>query len=83
MAEFNNIGLVSRSGNARVVDTLRRLLDFLSGKDLTVFVDDLTAELVSGHGQKQFLSQIFLMLLILGLLSVVMEACSVPAVRWL
>ena len=53
MAEFNNIGLVGRSGNAPVVDTLRRLLDFLSGKDLTVFVDDLTAELVSGHGQKQ------------------------------
>jgi NAD+ kinase len=53
MAEFNNIGLVGRPGNAPVVDTLRRLLDFLSGKDLTVFVDDLTAELVSGHGQKQ------------------------------
>ena len=53
MAEFNNIGLVGRSGNAAVVDTLRRLLDFLRGKDLTVFVDDLTAELVSGHGQKQ------------------------------
>ena len=53
MAEFNNIGLVGRSGNAPVVDTLRRLLDFLRGKDLTVFVDDLTAELVSGHGQKQ------------------------------
>lgn len=53
MAEFNNIGLVGRPGNAPVVDTLRRLLDFLSGKDLTVFLDDLTAELVSGHGQKQ------------------------------
>ena len=53
MAEFNNIGLVGRSGNAPVVDTLRRLLDFLRGKDLTVFVDDLTAELVSGHGQNQ------------------------------
>ena len=53
MAEFNNIGLVGRPGHAGVVDTLRRLLDFLSGKDLTVFVDDLTAELVSGHGQNQ------------------------------
>ena len=53
MAEFNNIGLVGRPGHAGVVDTLRRLLDFLSGKELTVFVDDLTAELVSGHGQKQ------------------------------
>ncbi len=53
MAEFNNIGLVGRPSHAGVVDTLRRLLDFLSAKELTVFVDDLTAELVSGHGQKQ------------------------------
>ena len=53
MAEFNNIGLVGRPGHAGVVDTLRRLLDFLSGKNLAVFVDDLTAELVSGHRQEQ------------------------------
>lgn len=53
MTEFSNIGLVGRPGHAGVVATLRRLLDFLSEKDLTVFVDDLTAELVSGHGQKQ------------------------------
>ncbi|GJM13846.1 MAG: NAD kinase [Pseudohongiella sp.] len=53
MAEFNSIGLVGRPGHAGAVDTLRRLLDFLSGKDLEIFVDDLTAELISGHGQKQ------------------------------
>jgi len=53
MAEFNSIGLVGRPGHAGVVDTLRRLLDFLSAKDLTIFVDDLTAELVSGHGQER------------------------------
>jgi len=53
MKEFNNIGLVGRPGHAGVVDTLRRLLKFLEDKDLTVFVDDLTAELVSSHGQRQ------------------------------
>lgn len=52
MAEFNSIGLVGRPGHSGVVDTLRRLLAFLSAKDLTIFVDDLTAELVDGHGQK-------------------------------
>lgn len=53
MAEFNNIGLVGRPGHAGVVDTLRRLLKFLGGKELTIFIDDLTAELIDGHGQQQ------------------------------
>lgn len=53
MAEFNNIGLVGRPGHAGVVDTLRRLLEYLSAKSLTVFVDNLTAELIEGHGRKQ------------------------------
>lgn len=53
MAEFNNIGLVGRPGHAGVVDTLRRLLKFLGKKELTIFIDDLTAKLIDGHGQKQ------------------------------
>ncbi len=53
MAEFNNIGLVGRPGHAGVVDTLRRLIAFLAGKDLSIIVDDLTAELVENHGQQQ------------------------------
>ncbi|MEX0963366.1 MAG: NAD(+) kinase [Pseudohongiellaceae bacterium] len=53
MAEFNSIGLVGRPGHAGVVETLRRLLDFLAAKQLMIFVDDLTAKLVAGHGQKQ------------------------------
>jgi NAD+ kinase len=53
MAEFNNIGLVGRPSHAGVVDTLRRLLEFLSLRDLTIIVDDLTADLIQGHGQKQ------------------------------
>jgi len=53
MAEFNNIGLVGRPGHAGVVDTLRRLLDFLKAKNLSIFVDDQTAELVSGHGERE------------------------------
>lgn len=53
MAEFNNIGLVGRPGHAGVVDTLRRLLKFLGSKELTIFIDDLTAKLIDGHGQQQ------------------------------
>lgn len=53
MAEFNNIGLVGRPSHAGVVDTLHRLLAFLSGKGLNLFVDDHTAKLIDGHGQKQ------------------------------
>lgn len=53
MAEFSNIGLVGRPGHAGVVDTLRRLLEFLRGKGLNIFVDGLTAEFVSGHGERE------------------------------
>ena len=53
MAVFNNIGLVGRPGHAGVVDTLRRLLDFLGSKGLNIIVDDLTAKLIKGHGQRQ------------------------------
>jgi NAD+ kinase len=53
MAVFNNIGLVGRPGHAGVVDTLRRLLDFLGSKGLNIIVDDLTAKLIKGHGQRR------------------------------
>ncbi len=53
MADFNNIGLVGRPGHAGVVDTLHRLLAFLAAKNLSIIVDDLTAQLIEGHGQQQ------------------------------
>lgn len=53
MGKFNNIGLVGRPGHAGVVDTLRRLLDFLATKKLSIIVDDLTAELIEDRKQQQ------------------------------
>ena len=53
MSEFNNIGLVGRPSHAGVVDTLHRLLAFLSAKELTIFLDDRTAKLIENHGQRQ------------------------------
>jgi NAD+ kinase len=53
MAEFNRIGLVGRPGHAGVVATLRRLLVFLALKEVSIVVDDVTAGLIDGHGQKE------------------------------
>ncbi len=53
MSEFNNIGLVGRPSHAGVVDTMHRLLAFLSAKALTIYLDDRTAKLIENHGQRQ------------------------------
>ena len=53
MAEFNRIGLVGRPGHAGVVATLQRLLVFLGSKEVSIVVDDVTAGLIDGHGQKE------------------------------
>jgi NAD+ kinase len=57
MVKFNNIGLVGRPGHAGVVDTLRRLLDFLATKKLSIIVDDLTAELIGDRKQQQCIKE--------------------------
>lgn len=53
MAEFNNIGLVGRPSHAGVVDTLHRLLAFLSAKGLNIFLDDQTGKLIQDHGHEE------------------------------
>ena len=53
MAEFKRIGLVGRPGHRGVVDTLNRLLVFLSEKDVSIVVDDVTAGLIEAHGQQE------------------------------
>ncbi len=53
MAEFNKIGLVGRPGHSGVVETLNRLLSFLSDRELSIVLDKQTATLVSGHGQTE------------------------------
>ncbi len=44
MTEFKTIGLVGRPGHAGVVETLNRLLSYLTGKELTVVLDSATAQ---------------------------------------
>ena len=53
MADFNRIGLVGRPGHAGVIETLNRLLIFLGEKDLSIVLDDLTAALLTDHGQQE------------------------------
>lgn len=53
MTEFSTIGLVGRPGHVGVIDTLNRLLAFLSEKGLSIVLDDLTAGLIDGHGWKE------------------------------
>lgn len=53
MAEFENIGLVGRPGHSGVVDTLRSLLALLLQKDISVILDQQTAQLLPGHGQTE------------------------------
>lgn len=50
MAPFKTIGLIGRPGHVGVVDSLRRLLDFLSGRQVDVVLESITATLVTGHG---------------------------------
>ena len=53
MAEFRNIGLVGRPGHSGVVDTLKSLLALLLKKDVSVILDQQTAELLPDHGQAE------------------------------
>lgn len=53
MAEFKNIGLIGRSGHSGVVDTLESLLALLLNKDVSVILDQQTAQLLPNHGQTE------------------------------
>ena len=48
MEQFRNIGVIGREGNG-VAETLRRLLDFLQARDMSVVLDETVADLLSGH----------------------------------
>ncbi len=47
MSQFSKIGIVGRPDHAGVVDSARRLLQFLRSRDLQVVMDDGTAELIN------------------------------------
>lgn len=52
MKKFKRIGLIGRPGHSGVVDSLRRLLEFLATRKLQVVLDQATAKLLKNHGQQ-------------------------------
>jgi len=53
MQPFKNIGLIGRLGSAKVVETLRRLIRFLSARGHHVIIEDRTATVLLDHGQQE------------------------------
>ena len=57
MSQFKTIGLIGRPGHAGVVDSLRRLLDYLPSRKVDIVLDEDTANLVPDHGQRKLCSR--------------------------
>lgn len=53
MASFKNIGLIGRLGSAKVVETLKRLIRFLSAQGYHVIIENRTATVLLDHGQQE------------------------------
>ncbi|WP_416885207.1 NAD(+) kinase [Marinospirillum sp.] len=67
---FKNIGLIGRLGSTRVVDTLKRLMHFLSERHYQVIVEDQTATVILGHGfqeaNRKMLAEICDLVIVVG-----------------
>ena len=50
MEQFRNIGIIGRLGSPRVLDTVRRLMDFLLDQDINVILENAIGELLPNHG---------------------------------
>jgi NAD+ kinase len=50
MEQFRNVGIIGRLGSAQVLDTIRRLKNFLIARQLHVILEDSIAEVLPGHG---------------------------------
>ena len=50
MEQFRNIGIIGRLGSPHVLDTIRRLKNFLIARHLHVILEDTIAEVLPGHG---------------------------------
>src|SRR5690606_32020614 len=50
MEQFRNIGLIGRIGSVQVVETLKRLRNYLIGEGYHVILEDTTATVLPGHG---------------------------------
>lgn len=52
MEQFKLIGVIGRTGNIEVVETLERLKTFLLSRHLNVVIEESMAQLLPGHGLK-------------------------------
>jgi len=50
MDQFRNIGLIGRLGNAKVIETLRKLMKFLIGEGYCLIIEENIGALIPGHG---------------------------------
>lgn len=67
---FKNIGLIGRLGSTRVVETLKRLMQFLDQQNYQIIVEDRTATVLLGHGfqeaNRKMLAEICDLVIVVG-----------------
>ncbi|WP_369602069.1 NAD(+) kinase [Hahella sp. SMD15-11] len=70
MDTFKNIGLIGRLGSVLVVETLRRLKQYLTSNGYHVILEEDTAEVLPGHGQqvasKRMLGEVCDLVIVVG-----------------
>ncbi len=54
MKKFSNIGLIGRLGSKKVVDTIKKMVTFLSDQDYNIILDQRIGELMPGHGLESY-----------------------------
>lgn len=70
MDQFRNIGMIGRIGSVKVVETLRRLRNFLVAEGYQLVIEESTAEMIPGHGlqvaSKKLLGEICDLVIVVG-----------------
>ena len=70
MEQFRNIGIIGRMGSARVLETIRRLKRYLTGRHLHVILEDRIAEMLPGHNlqtsSRKFLGEVCDLVIVVG-----------------
>lgn len=50
--QFRNIGIIGRLGSSHVLETIRRLIRYLSARHLQVILEESIAQMLPGHSQQ-------------------------------
>ncbi|AZZ91491.1 MULTISPECIES: NAD(+) kinase [unclassified Hahella] len=70
MEQFRNIGLLGRMGSVQVVETLKRLKNYLVGEGYAVILEEATAAVLPGHNvqvsSKKMLGEICDLVIVVG-----------------